>query len=148
MCNNTIESGPTPNLVLPHDLCCDPFLEPCRVVTRYFVVAFRFIPSTKASEGAEYGDSAAQCTSQGLEVCTQDQLGAAWFLGYENGCRGWVRDEFGKGIESFRDTAFAERADRIGERITAQPWGQGLHEANPKFSDRFGLRIRSSLGKK
>ena len=45
-------------------------------------------------------------------MCTQDQLGAAWFLGYENGCRGWGRDEFGKGIEQFAQEAFHEVADR------------------------------------
>ena len=38
----------------------------------------------------QYADATEKCRSAQRTVCTLDQLGGAWVLGYENGCRGWV----------------------------------------------------------
>jgi len=61
-----------------------------------------------------------------MSVCTQDQLGAAWYLGYENGCRGFVSDKWAVGLPA---TALHELKDRRGHRISAAPSGIMLSKA-------------------
>ena len=74
-----------------------------------------------------------------MDVCTQDQLSAAWYLGYENGCRGFVRDKWAVGMP---DDALMEFHDRRGHRISVAPAGIVLSKAgvlrvgvNGKFAE-------------
>ena len=74
--------------------------------------------------------------ASGRAVCSQDQLGAAFFLGYENPCRGYVSDVFADGHPV--PSSLGSNA-RIGEHITALPYisGGGGHTSNQ--SRKIGL---------
>ena len=67
------------------------------------------------------------CKARAMSVCTQDQLGAAWYLGYENGCRGFVSDRWAVGMP---DAALQEHHNRRGHRISVAPSGIVLSKAN------------------
>jgi hypothetical protein len=82
-------------------------------------------PQDLAPYQGAFRDAEATCTGLGKAVCSQDQLGGAWMLGYENGCRGWVRDRFAGGVTN-PEAMNADRG-RINARITVSPVGSVLY---------------------
>jgi len=92
-------------------------------------------------EKLDYKRAEDVCKAENMAVCSQDQLGGAWILGYENGCRGWVNDEFAKGIyqsgalHNFQDLTPANG----GKRMTSQPAGEFL---TPVTSLEVGLNSK------
>jgi len=87
----------------------------------------------------DYEAGEKMCQAQSMDVCSQDQLGAAWLLGYENGCRGYTSDKWALGMP---DAALMDLHDRRGQRISNAPSGIVLAKAgalrvgmNGRFED-------------
>jgi len=87
----------------------------------------------------DYEAGEKMCQAGSMDVCTQDQLGAAWYLGYENGCRGYTSDKWALGMP---DAALMDLHDRRGQRISNAPSGIVLAKAgalragmNGRFED-------------